>query len=250
MKNNSLIDTLNELGLSKNESNVYFSCLSLGSATIIDIARASELKRTTVYSVIESLKQKGLVNIEINGFKRKFVAEDPQKLEIILETRRKKLREALPEFSALYNLKGGESFIKYYEGLESVKGVYESLIRDIRPHQDYLIIGNQDEWLRLDGEYMSDFMERRAKLPIKIRMLLIESETSKDWKTKERNFNASIKILPKSTKIKTNLVITPQRVLIHQLVQPIIGIVIENKSVIHMHQEMYEIIWNSISDPE
>ncbi len=245
MKNNALLDILHNLGLSENESKVYFSCLSLGPSTILRIAKAAELKRTTVYSVIESLKQKGLVGIEINGFKKKFVAEDPAKLEVILEARRKKLHDSLPEFSALYNLRGGESFIKYYEGLEAVKNVYESLIRDIKPHQDYLIIGNQDAWIDLDKDYLSNFMDRRAKLPINIRMLLIDSKSSREWKTQERNFNAQIKILPLNTKLRTNLVITPQRVLIHQLVHPIIGIVIENKSVIQMHQEMYEIMWNA-----
>ena len=248
IKNNQLVETLKDLGLTENEAEIYFTTLSLGPSTIMKIARASEIKRTTIYSVIDSLKQKGLVNIQIEGFKKKFVAEDPRKLEEILETRRNRFRSLLPEFDALYNLKGGESFIKYYEGLPAIKGVYESLIRDIKPHEDYLVMSNQDYWLKHDEEFFMDFLYRRAKLPINIRMMFQESDLAHKWKSQEKNFNSRVKILPIGTKLNTNLVVTPQRVFIHQLIHPVIGIVIENKSVIQMHKEMYEVIWNALKD--
>ena len=91
MKINPLIQILNDMGLSENESKVYFMALSLGPTTILKLSQASELKRTTVYSVVESLKQKGLINTQVNGFKKKFVAEDPKKLEVILNSRKEKL---------------------------------------------------------------------------------------------------------------------------------------------------------------
>ncbi len=248
MKNNQLINILKELGLTESEAEIYFISLSLGPSTILKMAQASGIKRTTVYSIVDSLKQKGLVNIELAGFKKKFVAEDPQRLEEILETRKEKFRKLLPEFSAIYNLRGGESFIKYYEGIPAIKGIYESMIRDIKPHEDYLVIGNQDNVLNLDQEYMLDFLHRRAKLPINIKMIFQESEMAHKLKEQEKNFNSKIKILHPGTKFNTNLVITPQRVFIHQLIQPIIAIVIENKSIIQMHKEMYEVIWNSLPE--
>lgn len=248
MKNNKLIETLKELGLTENEAEVYFTSLSLGPSTIIKIARASEIKRTTVYSTVDSLRQKGLVSIQVEGFKKKFVAEDPKKLEQVLEVRKERLHNSLPEFSALYNLQGGESFIKYYEGLSAIQGVYESLIRDIKPHEDYLVMGDQDAVIKLDEKFVMDFLARRAKLPINIKMIFQESENAHKLKEIERNFNSKIKILPANSRFNTNLVITPQRVFIHQLIQPIIGIVIENKSVIQMHKEMYEVIWKSIPE--
>lgn len=248
MKNTKLIELLEELGLSENESKVYFASLSLGPATIIKIARTAEIKRTTVYSVVESLKQKGLMSLEIKGFKKLYVAENPDKLETILETRRHRLKNLLPEFSAIYNLKGGESLIKYYEGLESVKGVYEGLIRDVRPHEDYLIVSDQHKWITADKEYFLNFTRRRAKLPINIRLLLQDTPDAREFQKHEKMYNFKIKILPPQTKLNTNLVVIPQRSLIHQLTPPIIAIVIENKSVIQMFREMFEIMWKAIPD--
>jgi sugar-specific transcriptional regulator TrmB len=248
MKDVKLIETLTELGLSKREAEVYFASLSLGPSTIKDISDASGVKRTTIYSIIESLKQKGLIKIEIKGLKRLFSPATPEKLESILDSRRDRFKDLLPEFSAIYNLKGGESFIKYYQGLESVKSVYESLIADIRPHEDYLIISDQKQWIALDKEYFQKFTERRGKLPINIRMLQIDTEVSREYKKYEKNFNYNMRFLPKSTTLTTNLIITPQKVVIHQLTQPILAIVIENRSVIQMHREMFEIIWKSIHE--
>ncbi len=248
MQHHQLVATLKDLGLTENEARVYFAALSLGPATILKIATAAEIKRTTVYSVIQWLQHKGLMTIEVKGFKKLFVAERPEKLETMIEERRERFKKAFPELSALYNLKGGEGFIKYYEGLAGIKSVYEGLIRDVHPHEDYLVITDQKRWLNLDQEYFLDFSRRRAKLPIAIRMLMQDTDVARDFKTKEKNYNSHIKILPKNTTLTTNLVVIPRRVVIHQLTPPILAIVIENKSVVQMHRELFEIIWRSLPE--
>ncbi len=43
------------------------------------------------------------------------------------------------------------------------------------------------------------------------------------------------------------MIITPNKVIIHQLSNPILAIVIENKNISRMNKEMFEIIWNSIA---
>ncbi|MAG12334.1 hypothetical protein CL630_00800 [bacterium] len=245
MRNNNLITILNDLGLSENESQVYLSALSLGPTTIQKIARTAEIKRTTVYTVVESLKKRGLVSIDVKGFKKLYVAESPEKLDRIIEERHQQLHKQLPEFMSLYNLQGGESFIKYYEGKEGVKSVYESMIRDIKPGEKYMVMANASKVFDLYGKWFYNFIERRAKLNINIRMLFQDDDLARDHKKYEKNYNHTIKFLPKDTKLITNLVVTPQRVLIHQLNQPIIGIVIENKSVIQMHQQTFELLWKT-----
>lgn len=248
MYNNQMFGTLVSLGLNENEAKVYLSALSLGPTTVLNIAKSAEIKRTTVYSVIECLKLKGLIVVEIKGFKKKFVAENPEKLETILDNRKNLLAKTLPEFAALYNLKGSEGSIKYYEGVEGVKSVYESLLKDIRYKENYLVISHLEPWLKLDGQFFTDFIKRRAKLNINIRMLLQDSSIAREYKKRERNFNERIKILPNNTSLITNLVIIPKKIVIHQLVPPIMAIVIENQSVVKMHQQLFEIMWNFISE--
>src|SRR3990170_8288815 len=246
--NKQIIKTLQDIGLSENEAAVYVAGLSLGPTTAIKIARQTGIKRPTVYTVIESLKEKGLMNIEIKGFKQHYVSENPDRLKEVLEQRKKELNKKIPELQALFNLKGEEGSIKYYEGLEGIKSVYEGMIKDIKPHEDYVVISNLDKVLELDEKWFKDFFDRRAKLNINIRLLLQDTEKAREFKKYAKNINAKIKLLPSKTNLNTNLVITPQRVMIHQLKYPIVAIVIENKSTIEMQQELFEIIWNTGED--
>lgn len=246
MPENKLINTLEDLGLTENEAKVYYASLSLGPTTILNIARAAETKRTTVYSVVESLKEKGLMRLNIKGFKQFFVAEDPNKLESILETKKYELQNTLPEFSALYNLKGGEGFIKHYEGLESVKSIYEEVLKKASPKDFYDVIADTEMWYNTDSKFYQKFLERRAKKNIHIKILTNKTKTSIEHKKYSKNYNITSKFLPEKTKLTTNLVVIPSMLVIHQLIPPIMAIVIENKSIINTNKQMFDLLWDSI----
>ena len=246
MQNKALLTILQNLGLSENESRVYLAALSLGPATAISIARAGAINRTTVYPVVESLKQKGLVRLDVRGLKKLYVAASPEMLEQILENRKTEFQKVLPDFLSLYQLEGSESFIKYYEGVAGVKTVYESLLTDVKPHEQYMVIGQQDAWYSADRKYFQKFIERRGKLPINIRLLLKDSTLSREQKKFEKNYNEAIKLLSPKIKLNANIVIIPKKVVLHQLVAPVTAIVIENKSVVQTLQEVFEILWSAV----
>lgn len=249
MEHNKYIELLKDMGLSEHEAEVYFSMVSLGPTPVLKIARASGIKRTTIYSVLESLKEKGLVRTELKGFKSFFVAESPEKLETIIENRKNQFKKNLLGFMQIYNKGGGESLIKIYEGIDATRSVYNNLLNDIKPGEDYMIIAGMKKAYETDKIFYDELRELRAKLPIKVRMLVTdpENEESQYAIKYQKNFNMQVKALPAETKITTNMVITPQRILIHQFDQPIMAIVIENKSTIKTHQELFEIMWKSAS---
>jgi sugar-specific transcriptional regulator TrmB len=246
MKINQLTETLKDLGLDENESRVYISMLSLGPSKVLRIAKESEIKRTTVYSVLESLRQKGLVAIQVKGLKKLYVAESPEQLERMFELKREKFKSVLPELKALETFKGNESFIKYYEGLSGIKSVYDRILDDLKPGNDYLIVSNMEQFLDMDREYFASFIKRRAKANLKVKTLLLDSPSARHYKMNERSTNQSVRFLPSDTKLSANLVITPHRVVMTQTVAPIMSIVIENKNIVEMQKEQFDIIWDSI----
>lgn len=246
MKKNKLVQILKTIGLSEKESQVYLSALSLGKTSILNISRSAEIKRTTVYSIIESLKQKGLVKVEIVGLKKYFVAENPEKLELILENKKNEFKKNLPSFLALYNLKETESTIKYYEGMEFFKKIYMESLDEIDFQDEYLVITDQEKWFNLDPNFSVEYIEKRSKLPIKTRLLFQDSKIAQEHKKFERNYNEFIKILPKETSLQVDTLILPQKLIITQTVDPVSIIVIENKSVVEMQRNLFNIIWNSL----
>ncbi|MFH0820460.1 MAG: helix-turn-helix domain-containing protein [Candidatus Peregrinibacteria bacterium] len=240
----SLLPVLQEFGLSEKEAKVYLAMLSLGESTIQRIANVADVKRPTVYPILESLKQKGMVNTVVRGLKQTYKASSPEQLQLLFDQRRKRLASALPDLLALYNTEGQtQGFIKYFEGLEAVKSVYESNLRDIKAHENYCVIADQQKWIELDPKYFENFTYRRGKLPINIRLLLLDSPAARTFKKKEHYYNMEIRFLPPRTQLTTNLVIIPERLFMHQLTPPVNGIVIENISAICTQMELFEILW-------
>jgi len=243
-----LLEILEKIGLSQHESQVYLASLSLGSNTILNIGKESGLPRTTVYSIVESLKKKGLMFVEEKGFKKCYVPQNPKQLESVLEQRKDEFQKMLPEFSALYNLPESEGLIQYFEGFDSTKTVYNTLINDIKKNEEYLVIADQASWYEQDPKFFQNFMERRAKLPIKIRMLLQDTPLAREHKKFQKNWNLTIKLLPKGTHLNTDLVITPQHVMVQQFNPPIMALLINNQSIIKMHQQLFEVMWNALPE--
>lgn len=243
---NKLTNTLISIGLTEKEAQIYMSAMALGPSSVQKIALSANVKRTTAYSVLESLKVRGLIRVELKGWKTLYVAESPEKLELIIEQMRQQVKKNMPDFSALYNLHSSGAFIKYYEGLEGIKNVYESLLQDIKPHDDYLVIGDTKKWVELDPEFFMNFIKRRAKKNINIRILSQETEIAHKHKKHEKNYNQEVKILPPEYVFSANLVIIPHKVIIHQLTLPIMAMVIENDNIVKTNKELFEVIWKSI----
>ncbi len=248
MKKEGLQKTLIDIGLSPSEASVYLAALSLGPTTILKLARTAEMKRTTVYRVVDELQQRGLMKIELAGLKQLYTAEDPKRLDSVLKSREKEFSAKLPEFEALYNLKETGTGVRYYQGLESVKSALDKILQDTRSGDEYLVIVDQEKWYDQDPAFFEDFMERRAKKSLKIRMLLRDSELTRRHKQFERNYNISIRILPKETNLNTDLCITPQHFMVQQLKNPVIALMVDNESIIETQKEMFEIMWNAIGE--
>ncbi len=248
LKNDKLLSSLAEFGLEENEAKVYLSALSLGATTVLKLSKGTEIKRTTVYEVVDSLIAKGLMKKEIRGFKTLYVAEHPDRLENALEQKRVMLSRVLPELEGIFNLKGTEGAIKYYEGLRSIENIYDDLLADMKPHDFYYAISNIAEWQGLDEEFfLKNHVEKRVDLRLETKLLFVDSPTAQRRKQIERNYNEEIKLLPKDSDFHVDLVITPYKLVMFQLKNPLVAIVIENKSIIQIQKSMFELIWKSIS---
>ena len=242
-KSEKLLSTLLDIGMNDKEASIYLAALGLGSASVSAIAREAGIKRTTTYSVIESLAQKGFVRAEMKKWKRYFVAENPENLASLFEIKKLNFERLLPNFSALYNLKGDANLIKYYEGHAAIKSLYSDILQSVASGDTYLVISNDEKWFGIDPEYFQEFTEKRAKQNIRTRLLLKDSQTARNHKKFEKNFNEEIRFLPRKIDINTNMVITPTSLVIHQLIPPVHVLVIETKSIVDLHRQLFEIIW-------
>ena len=248
MKNQSLLKVLQKVGLSEKESQVYFSSLTLGPSTVLSLSNHSQGKRSTVYSINESLRNSRLIRKEFHGLKEYYVAAEPDKLERLLDEQKGALFSILPQLQALQQLQENESVIKYYEGVEALKTVYLEILDLVKSNQDYYVLSDSKKWFSLDPEFFLKFKNKRSKLDITVKQIFSANYSSSPLLQENKKANEIYKFLPRNSQISTNLVIIPQRVFVHSLVPPFIGMVIENKPLIQMHREMYNVMWNSLPE--
>ncbi len=246
MKETKLISILEGLGLNEKEAQIYLAALKAGPSTISDLAKLTAIKRTTCYGVLDSLLAKGIIKKEIHGIKEKLVALEPYSLSKLVEEKRSALIDALPNFEALRKLGGTESVIRYIEGIDNIKEGYLEVLDSILPGSDYLVFGNMEKWSALFKEFTKEFLNKRSKMPIKVRMLLNEGPVARHRMNEGRFGNEKTKIIKGSKEVETNLIITPNKLLMHQLNPPYIGMIIENRYFINMHIEMYETMWRGL----
>ena len=129
---NRLLKLLNDVGLDDSEAIVYMAALGVGSRPASVIAQKSKLKRGQTYNVLASLAEKGIVQqIEKNGVKH-FSCSSPKALVGMLEARERELVEkrlelerAIPELEKLINPHINQPRVRYYQGLEGVRAVYD-----------------------------------------------------------------------------------------------------------------------------
>ena len=71
---------LEKIGLTEKQAKVYFACLQLGVASTLKLSQLAELKRPTVYVILEDLEKLSLVSRVQKNSKTFFIASDPKVL--------------------------------------------------------------------------------------------------------------------------------------------------------------------------
>jgi HTH-type transcriptional regulator, sugar sensing transcriptional regulator len=238
--------SLLDWGLSENEAALYLSSVGLGPTTVLALSRDSGVSRTNVYAVMESLREKGLLSTEVRGFKKLYRAESPAALKQVIEQKKEEFESLLPQLLSMYTVGGEGDTIKYYEGETHIPVVYNQLLQDLRSGDDYFVISNDEEWYALNPTFFDSFIENRGKMRLNVKLLLQDTPAGRRFVEFQRNFNFEARLLPGETYLSTTLIITSSRVLVHQLKSPILLLVIENKSIIQMHRECFNIMWQAL----
>lgn len=237
---------LEEYGLTVEEARVYMAGLSLGPTSILKLARAADVQRTAAYRVVESLRQHGLMKIELKGMKKLYAVESPHNLKRVLEEKMEQMNNILPGLLSVYKKQGKETLIKYYEGIESLKSVYESILRENRSGEPYYVISSHQEWYELDQKWFENFSERRNRERFDFRFFLLDSEPARILKQNENALGIKVKILPSGLDFTSILILTKDKIWIHNFEPPVEGLVIENQDMISMMLQVFKIMWESI----
>lgn len=185
---------IERLGYKSNEVKVYLAALRLGECTYSDLAVQLRLPRTSVQLMVDKLHKDGLMNFYVKRRYRYWIAESPEKFIIELREREAALRTVMPELSAMRKSGGGKPTVKTFIGVDEIRLVHEDILATQQP---FVGIVPWDEWVSFLGqEYVNDFIERRIKRFLKVRLLFPKTSASTRLKDRDMKELRQARFLP------------------------------------------------------
>ena len=120
-------DFLKEIGFSDKEAVIYLALIKVDSESILELARVTKIGRTTVYPLIENLKEKGFVEEVKEKGKTVYRAKTPDRIESFLQEQKIKIeeqvyhaRDIIPQIKGIMRQDGDTPVIEYHEGREAI----------------------------------------------------------------------------------------------------------------------------------
>jgi HTH-type transcriptional regulator, sugar sensing transcriptional regulator len=240
-------DFLAQFDLDGKKADVYLATLEVGSATVAEIAKKAELKRTTGYDILQGLEKAGLVYETIKGKKRLFVAEDPEKLRKKIEEKEKMLSEMLPQLRSFYNVRGTKPKIRFYEDKAGLREVYADTLNY---NGEILAFGSDDVVKALGMNWATDYLAKRVKKGIRVRIILPQTEmidktfTPLDQKQLRSSKLVDAKKYPFSIEIN---IYGHQKVALMSSREEI-GIIIEGTEIHNTLKLIFELLWDNLPE--
>lgn len=228
-------ETLQELGLNPNEAKVYLTLIKLGPSMAGKIADISKVHRRTVYDVLESLIDKGLVSFIIKANRKSFEATNPKRLMELLKEKEKDLDNLLPELIATQRASKETQTATVYKGKKGVKNIFEDVIK----YKEDLVFGSSGRFREILGPYAWLF-QKRKKTGRKTKIMVSERVRGKEVHKKS---TGEVRFLPRQYESPVSTIIYSNKVAIIVWTEEPMGFLIESKAAAKSFRNYFKLMW-------
>lgn len=236
--NSDLLKDLETFGLSEYESKALAALVSAGKASsVTELSQICDVPRSNLYSVLEKLHKKGLVEIQ-EGRPQLFKALEPEKSLMEIEKEKKKNLEEAKEsaLEKLSNLRGEEETETIPALVWGVKG-YDSVIKKMKGMigraKKQVLINSPDVDIFIEELY--EELEEAEERGVKIK---ISTENKEDYEKLRE-----IAIVRTRDKIHgIDLVADEEEVIIAPKL-PAVGVWVDNPEMAQHVKNFLNVIW-------
>lgn len=248
--NEKSIKALENIGLSKKEILVYLACLELGKASTIQIAQKTQLKRTTAYSVINSLLEKRMLSKFQDEKGQKFSAESPDKLLAILQQKQDMLAEAIPNLLTITKAESNiRPEVKFYQGIEGIKTVYEDTLASCNKGDEILCYASAKDLYNIMPDYINNYVARRKDKGITTRVITPGSEATKKYAKRDKNVLRKMKVVNENEmSLSIDKKIYKDKIVLTNLRGFLFGIIIKSPQIAKSEKEIFELLWKKLPE--
>jgi len=244
--NTTLQVSLKEFGFSEKEIKVYLALLELGKGTVSAIARKAGIQRTTCYTILDSLVNKKVAVISGKEPKQEYVAESPDMIVEMLkqevsssQEQLKNAEKLVPQLKSIHNV-GNRPKVKFYEGKEGLKEVYEDTLTSHEPIRAFATL--DDMYQALPG-YFPDYFKRRAKKNIPIKAILPATPAAFERMKYNKEEMRTMALIPSDKfRFSPEINIYDNKIMIASWRENL-GIIIESNEIADAMKKIHELAW-------
>jgi sugar-specific transcriptional regulator TrmB len=244
-----LEQVLQSIGLNKKQASVYLASLKLGSETAYNIAKHSGLKRTTVYFILEQLKEQGIASIRKTRSATYYKVLNPKAILNRIKKQEENLTAALPELEKLYESQPSRPLIEVFEGKEGVRQVYQEVKKYLDKGEEILDWGSLAHFSQLEYKDLLDWWiglmrnKRYQAREILMGKDLMESDYLESI-TKNQNPNHLLASASRDIKFTNNdNLVFGNKLAIFSLQKEVFVVVIESEDVAKSYRNFFDLAW-------
>jgi len=243
-----VIEIFKTLDLNEVEIKIYLALLENDKLGITGISESINLSRTNVYNYVEKIEEMGLISKVPDSATLKYQAVSPDKILEVLKTKEDDIKGKIAQFKKILpELKNLESEknptqVKMYEGEEGLARIIEKLLKD----ESLKIIFHSDIKKPFFPELLNEFLKYSREKKQNIQEIRSHLNKNNDYKPTEKNPNHSLKVAPKSLNLKSDMIITPNRVLYVSYQGRFLGVEVSNKFMTETQNSIFDMIWDNI----
>lgn len=249
-----LQDSLQTLGLSATEAEIYLAGLAQPDVGATQLAHQTGIKRPTVYHALETLLQKGLVSKKGTGTHRIFTMTAPQHISRLLDAKMEQLKKQKEGLDALVALlvkqqragSTGSIEVKQYQGIDGIKLVVEEALY-CRSRRWDILAPRKNFFSEFDPDYAQYYLSARKKRGIVSRSLW-ESLAGKHL-TQEFVAERNPRLLPASMhgKFQTVMILFDEKVALISSYKALSAILLDSKELHDFFTAMFDGLWERSS---
>ncbi|HCW32179.1 MAG: transcriptional regulator TrmB [Candidatus Peregrinibacteria bacterium GW2011_GWE2_39_6] len=234
-------DLLKDLGFSEKEVKVYLLALKLGMQPASILAKHLKMNRVTTYVICKKLIERGVANVVTRNNIQYFTVENPEALVRYADhqrqewgRRKKDLENYLPEFSSYLRDMSALPKVRFYEGAEGIKTVYEDTLMQGNeyPIRAFLAVDTIPKELR--GFLVHDYMARLVKQKIKSEIIVTDSPEARRYLRHDKKYlRKTVMVSPQNFPFETEVAMygRDRVAFISFRAGDLTGVIIENEAI-------------------
>lgn len=239
-----LTSELIEIGFSSREAKIYLALLSLWSAIVSVIARKTQEKRSTVYSVLYELQQKWIAHTLIRNKVTYYTVISPKKL---LEREQKKqllLEKIMPELLLLSESYDNKPKVYYYEWWEQLKEFFVAILQE-KTKEYYTFVWTHKIDTEFEKYLQEVFVPLRKKSTAKTKAIL--SKQNSEYIKFNLEMHEAIVIKDPIFKLSNEIVLYGQdKIAIFNFSQwELYGVSVRSKSLFETLKSIFLLLWKT-----